>query len=274
MRHIKINTELVNTSVSWKNLFFIIFSIWIILISSCTSVKKLTYLKDLGVDSDSNYFPYNRPEYRLQLQDILYVKISTINDDINIYLNDGNSQSNQSMFQTESGAYLKGYTINDSGSITLPLIGDIVVLGMTLEEATNAIKLNVSTFINDPSIVVKLLSFKYTVIGEVKDPGSYYNYSRQVTVLDAIGNAGDFTDYGNRSNVLVIRSVNNTSETYRINLLKKDILSSEGFFIVPNDIVIVEPRRSKWIQLNAPTISFFITSIVSTVSLTILIISL
>jgi polysaccharide export outer membrane protein len=174
---------------------------------------------------------------------------------------------------SEAGAYLTGYTINDSGYITLPVVGKVLVLNKTMEEATSEIENKSALYLKDVTVVVKLLSYKFTVIGEVRSPGNYYNYNNQLSVLDAIGMAGDITEFGDRSKVLVVRSLKGGSHTYRFNLHKKDILSSEGYFLVPNDIVIVEPLKSKWIQVNAPTVNFILGTIVSTLSLTLLVIT-
>jgi len=108
---------------------------------------------------------------------------------------------------------------------------------------------------------IKLISFKFTVIGEVRQPGTYTNYNNQLTVLEAIGMAGDITDYGNREKVLVVRPTKEGTYTYRINVQDKNLLQSEGYFLLPNDIVIVEPIKSKPFQLNLPTLSLLLTGI-------------
>ena len=154
-----------------------------------------------------------------------------------------------------------GYTVSDSGTITLPILGDIYVVGSTIEEVKESIKTRASGYLKDAVVIVKLLSFKFTVIGEVNRPGTYKNFNNQLTVLDAIGMAGDITDYGNRNKILVVRPTYSGSKTYRIDVQRKDLLKSEGFFLLPNDIVIVEPIKSKPFQLNIPTMTLVLTSI-------------
>jgi polysaccharide export outer membrane protein len=243
-------------------------------LSSCTTQKQLIYLQGVDQDGKENFYPEKLPEYKLQKQDILYVKFSTVNEEINNVLNIGNTQGNQNMILTESGAYLAGYTVNDSGNIDLPLIGKIQVEGKTLEDTRKDIENHANRYLKDATVVVRLLSFKFTVLGEVNTPGTFHNYNNQLNVLDAIGLAGDITSIGDRSRVLIVRSQNGGSRTFRINLLRKDLLTSEGYFLLPNDIVIVEPLRVKFLQLNAPTISLLVSTTVSTLSLTLLIISL
>ena len=215
-----------------------------------------------------------RPDYRVQYQDILYVNFFTMNMEMNELLNPGSGSRNSSyLFRDESSTYIYGYTVSDSGNISLPILGDVKVYGHTMSEVKKAIEKRASQYLKDAVVNVRLLSFKYTVIGEVNRPGSFNNYNNQLTVLEAIGMAGDITDYGNRSRVLVVRPTKEGTYTYRINLQDKNLLQSEGYFLLPNDIVIVEPIKSKPFQLNLPTTSLIITTTISTISTLILLIN-
>jgi polysaccharide export outer membrane protein len=251
----------------------LIFILWPMFFISCISQKQLTYLNDINESGSENFFPLQQPEYRLQKQDILYVKFNTLNEDINTSLNGGANLNIQNMYQSEVGIYVSGFAINDSGYINLPLIGKVSVLGKTMVEATSAIIEKTSLFVKDASVNVKLLSFRFTILGEVNVPGHYTNYKNHLTVLEAIGMAGDITDFGDRSNILVLRSTISGTQTFRLNLYKKDNLSSKDFFLVPNDMVIVQPLQHKSFMLNASVFSFFLNTLVSSLSLTLLILT-
>lgn len=241
---------------------------------SCTSQKELTYLNNLDTTSVSQFFPLERPDYRIQYQDILYVNFFTMNEEMNNLLNPGYGSSNNSyMFRDASSTYIYGYTVSDSGMISLPILGEIKVYGLTLGEIKAAVEKRARQFLKDAVVNIRLLSFKFTVIGEVNRPGSFNNFNNQLTVLDAIGMAGDITDYGNRRKVLVVRPKKEGTYTYRINLQDKNLLQSEGYFLLPNDIVIVEPIKSKPFKLNLPTTSLIITTSISTISTLILLIN-
>jgi len=233
----------------------------VILFSSCTSQKKLIYLSNLDTTSVQQFFPMERPDYRIQYQDILYVNITTLNAEMNELLNPGTQRLAYTAFRDESSIYIYGYTVSDSGTITLPILGDIEVYGFTVEEVKNKIQNRATEYLKDAVVNVKLISFKFTVIGEVNRPGTYTNYNNQLTVLEAIGMAGDITDYGNREKVLVVRPTKEGTHTYRINVQDKNLLQSQGYFLLPNDIVIVEPIKSKPFHLNIPTISLTLSSI-------------
>lgn len=242
----------------------------VILAFSCTTQRKITYLQDLN--STDSLVPASPPEYHLQNKDILYLQFFSMNAEMNSLLN-GNTQSQNTMYmgQNEGSAYISGYTVNDSGYISIPLIGKVQVVNKTIAEATEAIQKATDRFLKDATVQVKLLSFKFTVLGEVMRPGTYRNFNNQLTVLEAIGTAGDITPYGDRQRVLVLRPGNKGTQTFRINLQSKEVLSSKAFFLLPNDIVYVEPIKTKVMQLNLPTISLLLTALFSTISTTILI---
>lgn len=232
-----------------------------ILFDGCTTQKKLMYLSNLDTTAVQQFFPMERPDYRIQYQDILYINISTLNADMNDMLNPGTQRFTSSTFRDESNIYIFGYTVSDSGTITLPILGDILVNGLTVTEVKQSIQEKANEYLKDAIVIVKLLSFKFTVLGEVNRPGMYINYNNQLTVLEAIGMAGNLSDFGNREHVLVVRPSKEGTHTYHINLQDKNLLQSQGYFLLPNDIVIVEPIKSKIFRLNIPTISLALTSI-------------
>jgi len=180
---------------------------------------------------------------------------------MNDLLNPGSQQYIYSAFRDASNIYIFGYTVSDSGTITIPILGEIYVYGSTVEEVKQKIKLRATEFLKDAVINIRLLSYKFTVIGEVNRPGTYTNFNNQLTVLDAIGMAGDITNYGNRKSILVVRPTKEGTRTFRINVQDKNLLQSQGYFLLPNDIVIVDPIKSKPFQLNIPTISLLFSSI-------------
>lgn len=240
---------------------YLVLLIIILSSGSCTSKKKLMYLSNLDTTKTEQYFPLERPEYRIQYQDILYINVSTLNREMNEIINIGTQSSLSTTFRDERNIYIFGYTVSDSGTITIPILGDIYIYGSTIEEVKKIVRERAVEYLKDPVINVRLLSFKFSVIGEVNNPGTYTNYNNQLTVLDAIAMAGDISPYGNRENILVVRPSNEGSRTYRINVQDKSLLQSEGYFLLPNDIVIVEPIKSKPFQMNIPTMALFLTTV-------------
>ena len=232
----------------------------IYLVSSCTSQKQLVYLQDDDLLTTENVYFRQQVDYKIQNLDILYIRILSIDDRTNDLINVASTRYQQNLFQNETSLFINGYSVDNSGNIEIPMIGRVFVLNKTVEEAKDAIQEKTDQILRNASVIVKLISFKFTVLGEVNRPGVYKNFNNQLTVLEAIGMAGDISDYGNRTKILVIRPTKNETRTYRIDLTKKDVLSSEGFFLLPNDIVYVEPIKIKTLRLNIPTLSLFLSN--------------
>lgn len=247
----------------------------IFLATGCTSQQKLAYLSNLPETGGQETFTMEIPDYRIQPRDILYITVKAMTPDGTIvdFLTNSRNYTGSYVTQGESGGYLYGYDVNSEGNIILPVVGPIKVGGLTLEETRKLLQESADKVFKNSTVECKLLSFKFTVIGEVRAPGAYINYNNSLTVLEAIGRAGGIGDYGNRSNVLVVRPVDKGTKTYKLNLQDKNILSSQAYFLLPNDVVIVEPLKQKIFNMNLPTISFILTAVTSTITMTLLLIN-
>lgn len=245
------------------------------LVSSCTSQKKLAYLKNLPETGGEEKFVMEIPDYKIQPRDILYITIKAMFPDgsINDFLIPSRSNSGYILGQGDSGGYLYGFDVNPDGIIIIPAIGSFHVEGLTLEEARRLIQESADKIYNNSTVECKLLSFKFTVIGEINAPGTYINYNNYLTIFEAIGRAGGISDFGNRDRVLIVRPLDKGTRTFRINLQDKNIISSEAYYLLPNDVVIVEPLKQKVFNLNLPTISFIFSSVTSTITMTLLLIN-
>jgi polysaccharide biosynthesis/export protein len=250
--------------------FILIFS----LLASCTSQQKLAYLNNLPETGFEELFTMEIPDYKLQPRDVLYITIKAMTPDgtIKDFLSSGSGGQMTTVIQNEGGGYLYGYDVNSEGNIILPVAGEIKVFGLTLEETRKLLQEKVGNIYKDATVECKLLSFKFTVIGEVRAPGSYINYNNYLTVLEALGRAGGVGDYGRRDKVLVVRPTDKGTKTYNLDLQDKNLLASEAYFLLPNDVVIVEPLGQKIFNLNLPTIAFVITTVLSTITTTLLLV--
>jgi polysaccharide export outer membrane protein len=252
----------------------IILSAVLLLTASCTSQKKLAYLNNLPQPTGEEKFTMDIPDYKIQPRDILYITVKAMTPDgtIKDFLN-SSTNSGINLGQGDAGGALYGYNVDPDGYVVVPGIGRIKANGLTLEEIRKIIQSSAEKVFKNSTVECKLLSFKFTVIGEVKGPGAYINYNNYLTVIEAIGRAGGVGDYGDRSRVLVVRPFDKGTKTFRINLQDKNILSSEAYFLLPNDVVIVQPLKQKIFNMNLPTISFIISTLTSTITMTLLLIN-
>jgi polysaccharide biosynthesis/export protein len=247
----------------------------VLLLASCTSQQKLAYLNNLPETGGEQFFPMEIPDYKIQTRDILYISAKAMKPDgtINDFLSSITGGQGLAYAQGESGGYLSGYDVSSQGNIILPVIGEISVRGLTLEETRELLQSRIGTVFKDATVECKLLSFKFTVVGEVRTPGSFINYNNYLTVLEAIGRAGGVSDFGRRDKVLVVRPTEKGTKTFNLNLQDKNILSSEAYFLLPNDVVIVEPVKQKIFNQNLPTISFIISTFTGVLTTTLLLIN-
>jgi polysaccharide biosynthesis/export protein len=211
--------------------------------------------------TDTSTVIYNsNMKYKIQPGDILYIRVISFDENMNKLFNlEANTSTNIAI--NEANMFILGYLVNDTGYITLPVVGDILVKNLTIDESQATVKKNIDEYINDATVIVKLASFKITVLGEVKNPGNYVIYDNNLNLFEAIGKASDLTDYGNRTNVLVVRQTREGVKSYRASLLDKNILFSDFYYIQPNDIIYVEPVAKKAWRMNVSNITLTFSSI-------------
>jgi polysaccharide biosynthesis/export protein len=246
----------------WLFLFLIV-----VLFSSCRSNKDLSYLRDAQNRAIANS-PGTNEEYRLQINDNLYVSVISPNIEMNDLYNPavvGNQRSINNVWQNIQGQLVSGYMVEADGTITLPAIGRIPVVGLTIREAENKVKAKAQEYLKDVTAKVRLLNYKVTVIGEVNAPGVYYNYNYEYTVFDALSSAGGITNSAKLDKVLVLRRTKSGSQTYTLNMNSQSALSSPAYFLEPNDVVVVQPSRYKNVQLRLPIYTAAISTVTAIV---------
>lgn len=239
--------------------------------TSCVPQKKLVYLQSQNRSSDTTEtLKYSRTEYKLQVNDILDVQIRSMNPEVNEIFSssDGGAARMTAQVGAQNGGdlyYMTGYSINDSGYINLPIIGQVDVTGKTVQEAQDKIKEEVEKYFSKYYLTVKLGGIRYSALGEFVRPGKYVLLQNQATIFEAIANAGDLSIVAERSKLKLIRQFPEGTKVFDINLLDKNIISSPFYFIQPNDVIYAEPLKQKSFGIGV-TGAQTITTIVSIVS--------
>lgn len=137
------------------------------------------------------------------------------------------------------------YTVNDNGEVNMPIIGDVKLAGLTRSEAVILLKGKLSKYIVNPGVNVNFANFRVTVLGEVARPGSFIVPSERLTLLDALGLAGDLTIKGKRDNIIIIRESNNQKEQFVVDLTSQAVLNSPAYYLAQNDVIYVEPNSAQ-----------------------------
>ena len=141
--------------------------------------------------------------------------------------------------QAQSRQELEGYTVNPEGNIDFPTLGTLHIAGMTRNEVADMIKGMLTQYMPDPIVTINFLNFNITVIGEVEKPGNFRITGDRVSILEALGMAGDMTEFGDRENVVVIRETDGVREIGRLNIKSKKIFESPYYYLQQNDVVYV-----------------------------------
>lgn len=214
----------------------------LVFLTSCISKKKLTYYQGEPAPKTELYKLNNEP-YRLQVNDILYIDIKAENPELVLLF------ENRSSGGSSGGdMYLTGYTIDRHGNIRIPYIGDLNVLGYTTKEVRMKIEGELGNFLKKVEsvfVTVKLEGINFTISGEIGSPGTKLLQKTEVTIAEAIAEAGDVNVFGDRENIEIIRKTIDGIKKYKINLLDINVFESENFYIKPNDVIYVPPLKQK-----------------------------
>ena len=247
----------------------------LLLLSSCVSSKRVNYLQSNAEIPADTVYKTDLPDYKLQTDDILYIKINSIEEQSQNLFNPFMSSSAGSSSLTNLGVfYTIGYTIDKEGNIDLPIMGKIFVRGYTVEKVHDTIQNRVDKFLNESQVVVKLVNYKVTILGEVKNPGEKKIFQDHLSIMDAIGLAGDVTYYGDRKNIRVVRKTNQGTFTYNVDLTDENLIGSPAYYLQPNDIVYVKPVRMTFFRVTAQDYSVLITTFTSTLTAVLLLFNL
>lgn len=228
----------------------------LLLFTSCIQQKHIVYFNEYLNDSISLV----KNEYKIQKEDILHISTKSLtNNEIDYLINSGEIRTGS--FYSEANLAITGYKVNNSGNIYLPLVGEIHAEGLTLNEIEDSINIALQKYMKNTFVSVRLVNFKVTVLGEVRFPGTFNFYNSEVSIFEALSEAGDITDYGNKTQVTLIRSNMEKKESYEIDLTNSDVLSANIYYLKPNDIIFVSPVKGKFFRENVGLYSFILSSL-------------
>jgi len=231
-------------------LFTILMFFFSLLFLTSCKTERIAILKDIPDSTSVRYIPlakYSSPVVRVD--DILNIVIQTLDAQANSILNQGNLPATSGAVSgsslTSSQAVVSGYLVGKDGSVHMPYIGSVYVLGLTTDQIRDTVAQKISFYFKDPVVNVRFANFKVSVLGEVKNPSTFLIPNEKPTIIDALGLAGDITIYGRRDNVMLIRDNEGQKEITRLDLDSSKSISSPYFFLRPNDVLYVEASASK-----------------------------
>ena len=224
-----------------KSLASLLFLVALLLLSSCASVKKVPYFQNIDqVDLAASKDLYNA---HIMPKDLLTISVNTINPTVSAPFNLSTTAS------SGASSTAQGYLVDNAGNINFPVLGKIHVAGLTKEQCEDLIKNKITPYFSadeKPVVTVRTSSYRVTVIGEVNAPKVIPVSTEQMSVIEAIAQAGDLTVYGKRDNIILLREKSDGSkEFHRLNLNDANIVNSPYYYLQQNDVIYVEPNKVK-----------------------------
>jgi polysaccharide biosynthesis/export protein len=229
LRKLSFNTVLL------KHLFALLF---IVLVASCTNSKKTAYFQGAGKGNIASNTPI--PESVIQPSDILNITVSSLSLE-------ASEMFNPQKAEVPGANAMPGYLVNSDGYIQFPQLGNIKVEGLTKNQLKDKIVNGIleKKLLLDPIVSIRFTNFRVTVLGEVNRPSVVPVPGEKISLLEAIGLAGDLTIYGKRENVMIIREEKEQKIITRIDMNSTELLTSPYYYLRSNDIVYVEPNKAK-----------------------------
>lgn len=208
----------------------------VFLMMSCASRKEVVYLQDVG--NFETQVDNNKSATKFKVDDLVSIHVSSLNPEISAPFNLYGGPSTGAM-KTDQVSYL----VDQDGMIDFPVIGKIKIEGLSPDELRVLLRQKLSDYLKDPIINIRLINFTVTILGQVGRPGTYPVNGEQISILEALGMAGDLTLRAKRDNILVMRDFNGTKVYSRLDLTSKNVVKSPVFYLSQNDVVYVEPNK-------------------------------
>lgn len=235
-----------------------------LLLSSCVTNKKLTYLQSEGVREE--FISITPATYIIQPYDNLFIRVVTPDPKLSDMFNTMPATLS-GISVTELSADLLSYTVDDDGSIELPYAGRFMVAGKTLKMVKTELDIALKSYIADAVVTVKMVNNYVSIIGEVQRPGKYPIYKDRLNIFQALAMAGDLDIYSNRQKIQLIRQTPDGNTVKEFSVKDRSIIGSQFFYIMPNDVIYAPPMKGRFFQMNAFPYSVILSTITTFVLL-------
>lgn len=243
----------------------------VLLLFSCKPAKELVYYQN--IDGLASSEKANSYEIKIQPDDLLMIIVSADDREsaIPFNLSTISVPSAMNVMSAQGQETMQSYLVDANGFIDFPVLGKLKVGGLSRSEVMGLLESKISKYIKNPIINLRLMNFKVSVQGEVTMPGTYSVSSDRVTLIEAISMAKDLTIYGKRNNILIIREINGVKSYNRVDITKADFINSPFYYLAQNDVVYVEPNKTR---INGAAVGSNTGVIISITSLLITVVTL
>ncbi len=232
--------------------------LFIVALVGCVPIKNTLYIQDgkRHATHTKTTFTTSTYTYVIAKRDILQIDLGSTSPE---KLNEVIGKANNTAMAQNIDPLAQGYVVDDNGQVLLPFIGYLKLEGLTLTAAQELIHKRLSEYVGDAFVKVRLLSFFVTVLGEIGRPGRLNINTAQINILEALALAGDMPITANHKKVQVIRTINGVVNTFYVDVTSTSVYTSEVFYLMPNDMIYVEPVKAKVTQNNISVITIATT---------------
>lgn len=245
--------------------FLLLLTSTMLLLNACVTRKEMIYFNDLGTSQSIEMA--KQTQMFIQPGDLLSIQVYSSDVEAALPFNmpsQSNTTGGQMPSYTNGIAHKQGYPVDNDGKIYMPIVGEIDLKSKSLDSVNNIIQQKLIPFLKDPVVQVRILNFRVTVLGDVRAPGTFNIPNDKLTLIEALGIAGDMNISAVRKNVLIIREEAGERKAYRIDLTSKNAFQSPAYFLKQNDIIYIEPNRA---QRNSASINARAGIVISAISL-------
>ncbi|SEG18377.1 polysaccharide biosynthesis/export family protein [Flavobacterium urumqiense] len=235
----------------------------LLLLFSCASKKDVVYYQN--IDSLTPAEKSTSYEIRIQPDDLLIITVSAEEAEVAMPFNLGSTSGSKAAAGPQT---VQSYLVDSKGNIDFPILGQLKISGLTRSEVLRLLQDKIAVYVKNPIINLRILNFKVSVQGEVNSPGTYAVASDRITLIEALTMAKDLSIFGKRNNILIIREIDGVKSYNRVDITKADFIQSPFYYMAQNDVIYVEPNKTK---IGSSTVGantgliFSITSILITV---------
>ncbi len=228
--------------------------------SSCITRRNVNLLQDKSLSTNtSKLFENKKFEYRIQVNDVLSIRVMGLDEETHRYFNVENQ--NGGIGVSDASLYVNGFSVDKNGQVQLPTVGKVKVQGLTVFEAQELVQRKVNEYFTNATVILKMVNFRISVLGDVKLPGYYYVYNNQITVLEAVSMAGSVGEFADKRHVTLMRQSDRGVQALYLDMTDTDLLSSEYYYLLPNDVIYVPTLKARPGRLNMDLLGILFTGI-------------
>ena len=224
-----------------KNIITLI--IFVGLLFSCATKEDVVYFQ--GIDGSDNSIGLDSYSPTYHIDDELVIIVNALDAEAARPFNKASISVSTNILEARGRERIQTYRVDSEGNIDFPVLGEISIAGLNREQARHMLQEKLSDYIKNPIVDIETVNYRITVLGEVARPGTYTAVNERITLVEAISLAGDLTIYGERENVLVIQDYDGKKTYTRVNLKSDDLFDSPVYYLSQNDVVYVEPNKTR-----------------------------